>query len=136
MKAPITAAQAMAHPAVVETINALAAMANEQRESIMSDAQKPALLGGCPFCGKQSCIAGQCRSELQRLNDVFSRASLRSSKPVDVPKITPPDGWEAGVRWAKRTAKSATSGVHLSAPLAAMSKAILDMDEKLKEVKP
>ena len=31
MKAPITSAQAMSHPTVVETINALGAIADEQR---------------------------------------------------------------------------------------------------------
>ena len=32
MRAPITSAQAMSHPTVVETINALGAIADEQRE--------------------------------------------------------------------------------------------------------
>lgn len=41
---------------------------------------------GCPFCGKQSCMAGQCRGESQRLNDVFRRAAMRSSKLPDAQK--------------------------------------------------
>jgi hypothetical protein len=49
------------------------------------------------------------------------------------PKLTPPDGWDAGVRWAERTANLAEIGVPLSSTLASMSKAILDMDHLIKE---
>jgi hypothetical protein len=130
MKAPITVAQAMAHPAVVETINALAAMANEQRESIMSDAQKP--------------VDDEIIKEIERAivdhctgGDLWLCAKLgkdRIKNLLSPPTLTPPDGWETAVGLAS------SSSVVMSSSLATLrlkilAKAILDIDVKIKELK-
>ena len=53
--------------------------------------------------------------------------------PTLTPPLTPPDGWAEAVEWAGKVAKMEQTGATLGPALAAMSKAILEMDAKIKE---
>jgi hypothetical protein len=35
--------------------------------------------GGCPFCGSQSCVAGQCRMEMPNIDDILNQEIVRET---------------------------------------------------------
>jgi hypothetical protein len=91
-------------------------------KSLVSDAQKPV---ASIYIG----MSGEREIDDWRHDLPVGRNQLYTEPP----KLTPPDGWAEGLTWAM---KIKDMEGHLALSLAAMSKAIRDMDALLKEVKP
>jgi hypothetical protein len=95
----------------------------------MSDAQKP--VAWMYRCSHDNSVV--ILQEKQNWADSGSGLWTEAALYTAPPKFTPPDGWADGLQWAMRI--NDMEG-HLAPSLAEMSKAILDMDAKMKEVKP
>jgi len=54
------------------------------------------LMGGCPFCGKQDCIAGQCRSV--QVEEVFAFPEELTASPKEVDWTELVNWWTFGNR--------------------------------------
>jgi len=52
------------------------------------------LIGGCPFCGNQDCIAGQCRS--LHVEEVFSFPEEFTTSSMKVSWTELVQWWESG----------------------------------------
>jgi hypothetical protein len=64
-----------------------------------------------------------------------NRAMTEALMQAEGQTLTPPDGWADGLQWAENVAKMAKAGAPIGAQTTAMSKAIIDMDAKIKELK-
>lgn len=145
MKPPITASQAMAHPAVFETVNSLGKMADELRAEVEAltkerdiAVRKLSALSSAHALENLYQAGLDQEREITRLKkerDALAEqvSFLKTTNEVLAEKLTPPDGWAEAVGLAKIMAQ-------LSKPLSErraeiLAQAILDMDAKIKEQK-